>query len=85
MTYANQFDYDNASEPSLSDYRDELMFADFVEDVTLKLLSGRNQYGIDSEILLVDLELAGGGYQMASEIVSERVTERDYRLWCGYD
>ncbi|HRN97576.1 MAG TPA: hypothetical protein PLZ58_03980 [Candidatus Saccharibacteria bacterium] len=81
MTYANQFDYDNALPPADRDYRDELLFADFIEDVTLKLLSGRNQYGIDSEILLIDLELAAGGYQMASEIVSDRVTERDYREW----
>ena len=85
MIYANQHAYDSASEPSLSDYQDELLFADFIEDVTLKLLAGRNQYGIDSEILLIDLELQQGGYQLASEIVSDRVTERDYRAWCDYD
>jgi len=85
MIYNSQLAYDNATEPSLSGYRDELMFADFVEDVTLKLLAGRNQYGIDSEILLIDLELQQGGYQLASEIVSDRVTERDYRAWCDYE
>lgn len=85
MTYANQHAYDNALPPDDRDYRDELLFADFVEDVTLKLLAGRNQYGIDSEILLIDLELQQGGYQLASEIVSDRVTERDYRAWCDYD
>ena len=83
--HANQQQYDNATPPDDRDYRDELLFADFVEDVTLKLLAGRNQYGIDSEILLIDLELAGGGYQMASEMVSEQVTERDYWAWCDYD
>lgn len=81
MIYANQFDYDNATEPELSDHQDELMFADFIEDVTLKLLSGRDQYGIDAEILMIDLELQQGGYQMASELVEERVTEQDYREW----
>lgn len=83
--YDNQHQYDNASPPDDRDYRDELLFADFIEDVTLKLLSGRNQYGIDAEILLIDLELQQGGYQLASEMVSERVTERDYRAWCDYD
>lgn len=81
MTYANQFYYDNALPPDDRDYRDELMFADFIEDVTLKLLSGRDQYGIDAEILLIDLELAGGGYQLAFEWVCERVTEDQYRAW----
>jgi len=85
MTYADQFDYDNALPPDDRDYRDELLFADFIEDVTLKLLSGRNQYGIDAELLLIDLELQEGGYQLASEIVGDRVTERDYRSWCDYD
>ena len=73
--------YDDMNEPEYYDFDSDPMFLEFVEYVTLKLLSGENQYGIDSEILLIDLELAGGGYQMASEIVSDRVTERDYREW----
>ena len=79
--HANQFDYDNALPPDDRDYQDELLFADFIEDVTLKLLAGRNQYGIDSEILLIELELAGGGYQLALEWVCERLTEDQYRAW----
>lgn len=31
MSYANQHEYDNASEPDLSDYREEPMFAQFAE------------------------------------------------------
>lgn len=73
--------YDDMNEPEYHDFDNDPMFLEFVEYVTLKLLSGENQYGIDSEILLIELELAGGGYQMASEIVSDRVTERDYRAW----
>ena len=80
MIYVNQHDYDNA-EPDDSSYRDELMHADFIEDVTLKLLTGRDQCGIDSEILLIELELAGGGYKLASEWVEARVTEDQYRAW----
>ena len=68
--------YDDMNEPEYYDFDNDPMFLEFVEYVTLKLLSGEDQYGIDSEILLIDLELACGGYQMASEIVSDRVTER---------
>lgn len=81
MTYANQFEYDNASEPELSDYRDELMFADFVEDVTLDLLKRIDRCGIDAEILMFDVEQENGGYQLASEMVESRVTEEQYREW----
>ena len=81
MTYANQFDYDNATEPSLSNYRDELMFADFVEDVTLDLLKLIDRCGIDAEILMFDVEQENGGYQLASEMVESRVTEEQYREW----
>ena len=81
MTYHNQHDYDNAMEPELSDYRDEPAFAEFVEYVTLELLRGRECQGIDGLIFLIDLELAGGGYQMALEWVSERLTEKQYREW----
>lgn len=81
MTYANQHAYDNATEASLSDYQDEPMFAEFTECVTLELLSGRDCQGIDAQIFMIDLKLATGGYQLALEWVSERVTERDYREW----
>lgn len=78
MIHANQFDYDNAAEPELSDYQDEPAFADFAKYVTLELLEGRDWQGIDSQIFMIDLELAGGSYQMALEWVSERLTEKQY-------
>ncbi len=81
MIYNSQFAYDNSSEPSLSDYRDEPAFAEFAEYVTLELLAGRDCQGIDSQIFMIDLEIAGGGYQLAIEWVSERVTEDQYRAW----
>lgn len=81
MTYANQHAYDNATEPSLSDYQDEPAFAEFAEYVTLELLRGRECQGIDGLIFLIDLELAGGGYQLALEWVCERVAEKQYREW----
>lgn len=81
MTYANQFEYDNASEPELDDYRDEKKFAKFSKYVTLELLAGRDCQGIDAQIFMIDLELADGGYQMALEWVCEWVTEDQYRAW----
>lgn len=81
MIHANQFEYDNALEPELSDYRDEIMFADFVEDVTLDLLKRIDRCGIDAEILMFDVEQENGGYQLASEMVESRVTEEQYREW----
>ena len=81
MIHANQYQYDNALEPELSDYRDELMFADFVEDVTLDLLKRIDRCGIDAEILMFDVEQENGGYQLASEMVESRVTEEQYREW----
>lgn len=81
MTYANQHAYDNATEQSLSDYQDEPAFSEFAEYVTLELLRGRECQGIDGLIFLIDLELAGGGYQMALEWVSERLTEDQFREW----
>ena len=80
MTYANQHAYDNA-EPDFGDYQEEKKFAEFSEVVTLELLRGRECMGIDGLIFLIDLELAGGGYQLALEWVSERVTEEQYRAW----
>lgn len=79
--HANQFEYDNAVETELSDYRDEPMFADFVEYVTLELLSGSDWQDLSSDILMIDLKLATGGYMMALEWVCGRVTERQYRGW----
>lgn len=79
MTYANQFDYDNASEPPLDDYRDSPQFAEFCGYVTLELLAGRDCQGIDSQIFMIDLEAAGGGYQLALELVSERLTEDQFK------
>ena len=81
MTYANQFDYDNALPPDDRDYRDELLFAKFAKFVTLELLRGRNCQDIDGLIFLIDLKLADGGYQMALEWVCDRVTEKQYREW----
>lgn len=81
MIHDNQHAYDNATEPSLSDYQDEKKFAKFADHVTLELLRGRECQGIDGLIFLIDLELAGGGYQLALEWVSERVTEGQYRAW----
>lgn len=79
--HANQFEYDNAVEPELSDYRDEPAFTDFVEDVTLDLLKRIDRCGIDAEILMFDVEQENGGYQLASEMVESRVTEEQYREW----
>ena len=81
MIYANQFEYDNASAPELSDYRESQEFAEFAEFVALELLAGRDCQGIDSQIFMIDLELAGGGYQIALEWVCERVTGNQYREW----
>ena len=81
MIYSSQFDYDSATEPELSDYQEEKKFAKFAEYVTLELLAGRDCQDIDAQIFMIDLELAGGGYQLALEWVSERVTEDQYRAW----
>ena len=81
MTYANQFAYDNATEPDLDDYREENKFADFCDHVTIELLNGRDCQGIDSQIFMIDLELADGGYQSALEWVSDQLTEEQYRAW----
>ena len=78
MMYNNQFDYDNASEPSLSDYREPPKFADFCEWVALELLSNRNCCGIDHNIFYVDLMQTGGGFTKATEMVEERVTEKQF-------
>ena len=78
--HANQFEYDHA-EPDFSDYREEKKFAEFAEYVTLELLSGRDWQNLSSEILMIDMECLGGGYQMALEWVSERLTEKQYRDW----
>lgn len=87
MIYANQFSYDHA-EPDFSDYREEKKFAKFAEHVALELLAGRDCQNLSSEILMIDLEFFGGGYQIALEWVCERLTERQYRDWmddCGYE
>lgn len=83
MTYTNQFDYDNATEPSLSDYQDDPAFAEFVEYVTLELLAGHDCQGIDAQIFMIDLELATGDYHLALEWVSERLTEKQYLEYLG--
>ena len=80
MTYANQHAYDNA-EPDFSDYQDEDKFGDFAEYVALELLAGRDCQGIDAQIFMIDLKLATGGYQLALEWVSERLTEGQYLGW----
>ena len=78
MICNNQFSYDSATEPELSDYRESPMFAEFVEFVTLELLAGSDWQGIDSQIFMIDLEVEGGDYQMALEWVCERITEEQY-------
>lgn len=81
MTYASQFAYDQATEPELSDYRDSPLFAEFAEYVTLELLNGRDWQNLSSEILMIDLDCLGGGYQMALEWVCERITEYQFNEW----
>ena len=81
MIHNNQFDYDNATEPDLSDYQDDPMFADFVAYVANELMEGRDWKNLSSEILRIDLECLGGGYQMALELVCNKVTERQYTEW----
>lgn len=81
MTYANQHAYDNATEPELDDYQEEKKFADFVEYVALELLAGRDCCGISSQIIMVELELNNAGFALAREIVSNSVTEKQYRDW----
>lgn len=80
MIYISQHDYDNA-EPDFRDYQEEKKFAEFVEYVTLELLAGRDCQGIDSQIFMIDLRIAKGGYQIALEWVCGRVTEPQYRAW----
>lgn len=79
--YNNQFDYDNATEPDLSDYQDSFQFAVFAQYVTLELLNGRDWQNLSSEILMIDLHCLGGGYKTAVKWVSERLTERQYLEW----
>lgn len=81
MTYANQFDYDHATESELSDYRDSFQFALFAQYVTLELLNGRDWQNLSSEILMIDLDCLGGGYRMALEWVCERLTEDQLKDW----
>lgn len=83
MIHNDQFSYDNATEPSMRDYREEPLFAQFADYVVLELANHRNCMGIDSRIFLIDLEQAGGGYQMALEWVSNRLTERQYLAYKG--
>ena len=78
MTYNNQFNYDNAMEPELSDYQDDPMFADFVAYVANELMEGRDWKNLSSEHLMFDLECLGGDYQKELEWVWERVTENQY-------
>lgn len=78
MIYNNQFEYDNATEPELSDYQDEPAFADFAKYVTLELLEGRDWENLSSDLLMIDLEYLGGGYQRALEWVCGALTEKQY-------
>ena len=81
MIYANQFAYDNATEPELSDYTESQQFAEFVECVTLDILKRIDRCGIDSQILMFDVEQENGGYQMAAEMVAARLTEEQFNEW----
>lgn len=75
MIHANQLAYDNATEQPLDDYRESPQFAEFAEFVTIELLAGRDCAGMDSQVMVADLELNQKGYQWALEVVSERLTE----------
>ena len=78
MTFNNQQEYDNATEPPLSNYQDEPAFAEFAEYVTRELLAGRDWKNLSSELLMADLVYLGGGYQWALEWVCEDLTEKQY-------
>ena len=78
MTFNNQQEYDNATEPPLSDYQEEPAFAEFAEYVTRELLAGRDWKNLSSDILMADLVYLGGGYQRALEWVCEDLTEKQY-------
>ena len=78
MTYANQFDYDHASAPELSDYQDSPLFAEFCEYVTIELLAGRDCASMDSQVMVADLELNQKGFQWALDVVSERLNEKQF-------
>lgn len=75
MLYNNQFNYDNAMEPELSNYQDEPLFAKFVEYVTLELADGRDWQNLNSEVMLTYLKW---GYQAAYDWVYEQLTEKQY-------
>ena len=83
MIYANQHEYDNATEPDPYDYRDSLEFDGFCEHVALELLAGRDCVGIDAQIFTIDVELSGGGYQLAVEKLGELLTEDQYVEWAN--
>lgn len=80
MIYASQYQYDNA-EPSFGDYRDDSEFSAFVEYVADELLEGNDYEDLDAEIFSIDLDIDGGGHEMAIEWVSDHVSERQYREW----
>lgn len=77
--------YDDMSEPEYHDFDSDPLFAEFAEYVTLDLLAGRDCQGIDSQIFMIDLELECGGYQLALEWVSERLTEDQFKEWLNDD
>lgn len=83
MTYANQIDYDNATEPELSDYRESYQFAEFCEYVTLELLDGRDCAGMSADMMLVELHMHQEGYSLALQIVSETLTEVQLKEWAS--
>ena len=53
----------------------KLLAVEFEEFVTLELLAGRDWQNLSSEILMIDLEIVGGEYQLALEWVSDRVAK----------
>ena len=73
--------YDAQTPDDQDAYRDSPLFADFCDHVTIELLNGRDCQGIDSQIFMIDLELADGGYQMALEWVCEVLTEDQFKEW----
>lgn len=79
--YNSQWAYDEATEPPLDDYRESYQFAEFCEYVTIELLAGRDCAGMDSQVMVADLELNQKGYQWALEWVCSRVTEDQLKEW----
>ena len=73
--------YDAQTPDDQDAYRDSPLFADFCDHVTIELLNGRDCCGISSKIIMVELELNNAGFGLAREIVSNDVTEDQFKEW----